>query len=395
MQEVQLREHCAHARFVWNIGLEQRNCYRKTFGPTPGFVGQCTQLTEARAASDWLRSGSQTVQQQALRDLDQAFRNWWSNPGHFGRPTWRGKGIHEGFRITGAPARRFERLSRHRARVLVPKVGWVDFRWSRDPDMHGTVKSYRVKLDACGRWWISFASVPPPVEAPGNGSIIGIDRGVAHSFVVSDGERVDVPGLRPSESARLLRLQRRLARQVKRSHRREVTKRQIARVRHREINRRKDVIEKLTTRLASAHDVIRVEDLRIVNMTRSARGTVEAPGTNVAAKAGLNREILRSGWGLFAQRLNDKAPGRVERINPSYTSQRCNRCGHVASESRESQARFRCVACGHTANADVNAALNIAAGCAVTARGGEVESGLPVKREPTHPPVTDLIHVRQ
>ena len=77
-------------------------------------------------------------------------------------------------------------------------------------------------------------------------------------------------------------------------------------------------------------------------MTRSARGTAAKPGRNVRAKAGLNREILRSGWGLLVRRLEDKAPGRVEKINPAFTSQRCSACGHIAAGSRESQALFRC-----------------------------------------------------
>jgi transposase len=106
-------------------------------------------------------------------------------------------------------------------------------------------------------------------------------------------------------------------------------------------------------------------------MTRSAKGTAEAPGQNVRQKAGLNREILRSGWGLLARRLEDKAPGRVEKIRPAFTSQRCSACGHVDAESRESQARFVCTACGFADHADVNAARNIAAGHAVTARGGD------------------------
>lgn len=364
VQEAKLLEHCAHARYVWNLGLEQRNLFRRIFGPTPQFVAQSAQLTEARTVS-WLGEGSQTVQQQALRDLDQAFRNWWG--GTHGRPTWRRRGVHEGFRIVGPQARRWERLSRKRARVNVPKVGWVDWRWSRQP---GEPKSYRITRDRANRWWISFAAIPDPIPAPDNGSIVGVDRGVAQSFVMSDGEMVKVPGLDQREKVRVLRLQRKLARQTKGSARREQTKRQIARIEHRRINRRKDIVEKLTTRLAAEHDVIRIEDLRIANMTRSAAGTVESPGTNVTAKSGLNREILRSGWGQFAQRLADKAPERVEKINPAYTSQCCSGCGHVDRKSRENQARFRCTACGYTDNADVNAAKNIAAGCAVTARGG-------------------------
>jgi putative transposase len=116
-------------------------------------------------------------------------------------------------------------------------------------------------------------------------------------------------------------------------------------------------------------------------MTRSARGTAGAPGRRVRQKAGLNRGILTSGWGLLVRRLEDKAPGRVEKINPTFTSQRCSACGHVDAKSRESQARFACTACGFAGNADVNAARNIAAGHAVTARGGDGVTR-PVNREP-------------
>jgi transposase len=99
------------------------------------------------------------------------------------------------------------------------------------------------------------------------------------------------------------------------------------------------------------------------------------------AKAGLNRGILANGWGLLVQRLEHKAAGRVAKINPAYTSQTCSVCGHCAPGNRESQAVFRCVACGHQANADVNAAANIAAGRAVSARR-ETPVRVSLKREP-------------
>ena len=155
----------------------------------------------------------------------------------------------------------------------------------------------------------------------------------------------------------------------------------MARLRAREADTRKDWAEKASTGIARRFDLIRVEDLQIGNMTRSAKGTVQSPGRNVRAKAGLNREIMRSGWGLLVRRLEDKAPGRVEKVNPQYTSQRCSACGHVDPESRQSQARFVCTACGFAGHADVNAAINIAAGHAVTARGGDGVTR-PVNREP-------------
>jgi ribosomal protein L37AE/L43A len=218
---------------VWNLAVEQLS-YRAHSQRVPGYVEQSKQLTEARAAFGWLAAGSQTVQQQALRDFDQAVANW--RGGTHRRPGWRKRGRHEGFRIVGPQAQRVEKLNR---------------RWSR------------------------------------------------------------------------------------------------------------------------------------VNTTRSARGTRAEPGRNVRQKAGLNRSILNGGWSLFATRIGHKAAGRVEQVNPAFTSQRCSVCSHVARESRKSQALFLCTACGHTSNADLNAARNIAAGRAVTARGA---TGVPVtvNREPQH-----------
>ncbi len=178
------------------------------------------------------------------------------------------------------------------------------------------------------------------------------------------------------------RLQRRLSRAQRGSKRRANVKARLARLHARNADARKDWVEKTSTTIARSYDLIRVEDLKVTNMTRSTKGTLDKPGRNIRAKAGLNRAILASGWSLFATRLGHKASGRVEKVNPAFTSQRCSGCGHVASESRKSQAVFCCVACRYTDNADVNAAKNIAAGHAVTARGAFAEVGRAVKREP-------------
>ena len=270
-------------------------------------------------------------------------------------------------------------MSRKAGQVWVPKAGWVRFRWSRA--VPPGAKSYRVTRDRAGRWHIAFAVIPDPVPAPGNGQAVGIDRGVAVSAALSTGELLSCPGLTERERIKLRRLQRRLARARRGSNRRGRVKHAIAKLRARESDRRKDWAEKVSTDIARRFDVIRVENLKIKNMTRSAKGTRDDPGRNVAQKAGLNRGILRSGWGLLVRRLQDKAPGRVEKIKPQYTSQRCSACGQVDPESRESQARFVCTACGFACHADVNAAKNIAAGHAVTARGGDGVTR-PVNREP-------------
>jgi putative transposase len=372
-----LRDHCAHARFVWNLAVEQQSWWRPGRGRAPGYLEQCRQLTEARAQYEWLRVGNNMVQQQALRDFAQAMANFFA--GTHRRPTWRKAGLDEGFRIVALKPRHVRRLSRKTGEVWVPKIGWVRFRWSRA--IPAAAKSYRITLDRAGRWHIAFAVIPHPIPAPGMGEVVGVDRGVAASAALSTGELLHVPRLSLRRQRRLRRLQRRLARAMRGSNRRARVKLAIARLKTRDADLRKDWVEKTSTDLACRFDMIRVEDIRIKNMTRSARGTIAEPGRSVRQKGGLNREIMRSGWGLLVRRLQDKAPGRVEKIDPAFTSQRCSACGHIAAESRKSQALFACVACGCTLNADVNAAKNIAAGHAVTARGGDGVTR-PVNREP-------------
>jgi putative transposase len=376
-QQVVLRDHCAQARFVWNLAIEQHRHWRPGRKSAPGYLEKCRQLTAARAEHPWLAAGSQMVQQQALRDFAQAAANYFR--GTHGRPSWRKAGRNEGFRVVALKPGHVRRLSRHVGAVRVPKAGWVRFRWSRPvpPD----VKSCRITADRAGRWHVAFTLIPEGIAGPGNGETVGIDRGVAVSAALSTGEMLTAPGLSAGRKQRLRRLQRRLARARRGSSRRARVKLAMARLRAREADARKDWAENVSTGIARRFDLIRVEDLRIPDMTHSARGTAQKPGRNVRAKAGLNREILRSGWGLLVRRLEDKAPGRVEKINPAFTSQRCSACGHIAAGSRESQALFRCVACRFTLNADVNAARNIAAGHAVTARGGDGVAR-PVNREP-------------
>ena len=380
-QEAVLRGHCAHARYVWNLAVEQHAHWRPGRKAAPGYLEQCRQLTAARAEHPWLAAGSQMVQQQALRDFTQAMAAFFDPGKPAGRPTWRKAGRDEGFRIVGKRGQQWNarRLSRKTGEVWVPKAGWVRFRWSRA--VPPGVKSYRVTLDRADRWHVAFAAVPEPVPAPGDGQTVGIDRGVVVSAALSTGDLLRVPGLTTRERQRLRRLQRKLARARRGSNRRGRVRLALARLRARETDRRKDWAEKTSTDIARRFDLIRVEDLRIQNMTRSARGTREDPGCNVRQKAGLNRGMLASGWGLLVRRLEQKAPGRVEKIKPHFTSQRCSACGRVDPKSRESQAVFQCTACGYACHADVNAAINIAAGHAVTARGGDGVTR-PANREP-------------
>ena len=385
-QERALLRHCSDARYVWNLAWNLHQCGTlETYGTAsrrkdrdgneyihqkrrpvrklPGFAAQCRQLTEARTEHEWLGQGSVNVQQQALRDFDQAMRNFYA--GTHGYPQRRKKYKHEGFRITDFTfAQHVQRLNRNWGQVKVPKIGWVRFRWSRAVP---GCKSCRITQDRAGRWHVAFAVVPEPVPAPDTGEVVGVDRGVVITAALSTGEKLRCPGLSVKEKARLRKAQRRASRAPK-GPAKDAEYAKAARIKAIEADRRKDWCEKISTDLARRFDVIRVEDLRIVNMTRKPKPKPDPDKpaaflpNGARAKAGLNRAILAQGWGLLVQRIGEKAPGRVEKVPAPYTSLRCSDCGWIHKNSRESQAGFRCVNCGFTCNADVNAAVNIAAG---------------------------------
>ena len=238
---------------------------------------------------------------------------------------------------------------------------------------------------------MSFTQPAPAIERQSTRALVGPDMGIASTATTSDGVHLRMAKLlSPGEAQRKRRLQRKLSRQKKGSNRRARTKCSIAKLSARECDRRKDWIEKTTTTLVRDYDLIAVEDLKVKNMVRSASGTVENPGRNVAQKRGLNRSIQSQAWSLFRKRLEDKAakatsPVLVITVNPKHTSQTCTNCGNTTAKNRKSQAVFACATCGYQANADINAAQNIlAAGLAVTGRRGTPNALMhtgPMKRQ--------------
>ncbi|WP_050372867.1 RNA-guided endonuclease InsQ/TnpB family protein [Streptomyces acidiscabies] len=390
-QAGQMLSHCAHARYVWNLAVEQHSHWRKGRKAAPSFAEQCRQLTEARHENEWLGAGNAVLQQQALRDFAKA-KNARFTSG-FGEPTWRRKHRHEGFRVIGTDlvpefdddgraklnaktgrqvmgrSVMVRKLNRRWAQVKVPGCGWVRFRLSakgkgaRPP----SAKTFRVTYKN-SQWHIAFAVIPVPVPTPGTGTVIGIDRGVKITAALSDGRNLNCPQLTTRERARIRKHQRRAARAPKGSDRKTTEYAKAARLKAREANRRKDWCEKTSTMLARTYDVVRFEKLNIKNMTAKAKAKPDPdrPGQYLkngrAAKAGLNRAILAQGWGLLRQRTGHKAPGRVEDVPAPYTSLRCSACGWIDKNSRKSQAEFECSSCGFTCNADTNAAVNVVAG---------------------------------
>ena len=169
--------HCSDARYVWNLAVEQHSHWRQGRKSAPRYLEQSRQLTAARAEHPWLAKGSQTVQQQALRDFSHAMDNFFDS--RCRRPTWRKAGQNEGFRITGKRGKNWDarRLNRRHAEVKIPKVGWVRFHLSRP--LPEDVKSFRVTRDHAGRWHVAFAAIPLSVSGPGTATVAR--RGVTAS----------------------------------------------------------------------------------------------------------------------------------------------------------------------------------------------------------------------
>lgn len=222
-----------------------------------------------------------------------------------------------------------------------------------------------------GKWYAAFlikTNLPPPAQAPA-GTAVGVDVGVAQFASLSTGEQFAPAQDYDHELGRLARLQQRLSKmagpvrgQRKASKNWLKQKNKIQQQHRRIANKRRHYTEIVSKDIASRFQIVAIEDLRLKNMIKSAKGTAIKPGKQVSQKSGLNRAILNGGFYMFRSRLEAKTNARggtVIAVNPAYTSQTCSACGHVAKENRPDQATFRCVECGHTANADVNAAQNI------------------------------------
>jgi putative transposase len=235
-QENVLVSHCSHARFVWNLALEQASFYRTWQGSTPGSAARFRQLAEARAQFAWLGEGSSVVQQGALRDFDQAMKNWSDGvkkrkaglPGKtLGHPTWRRVGTHEGFVVRDLEV---HQLGRKWATVLIPKVGHVRFRLTRGWADVAKATSARVTKDPSGHWHVALTCLPPAFARVTTGASTGVDRGVANSIATSQGAMDHAPTLSKSEQVRFLALARRMSRQRKGSNRRNRTRTSLAKL---------------------------------------------------------------------------------------------------------------------------------------------------------------------
>lgn len=380
-QESLMRRFAGCCRFVWNKALVLEKQTYEADGKRLCYYALAGKLKDWKKEEEtaFLSEAPSQILQQALKDLDRAYKNFFAFRAGF--PRFKKKGVHNAFRYPQG-----FKLDEGNGRIFLPKIGWVRYRNSRR--VEGTPKQVTVSLSA-GKWYVSVQTEreePNPVHP--SQSTVGIDMGVARFATFSDGNYVKSPHSFRKYEKKLAVLQRKLSKRTKFSSNWQKLRERIQRL-HRKIAAvRNDFLHKTTTTVCKNHAVVVIEDLKVRNMSRSASGTMDAPGRNVRAKAGLNKSILDQGWFEFRRQLAYKLTwlgGTLFVVPPQHTSQTCSHCGCVDRQNRPMQAKFKCVACGFELNADHNAALNIlAAGHAVLACGAGRAWAPAMKQEPAY-----------
>ena len=344
------------ARLVWNTALALQKQRLSQRLPLLSYDELCKLLPLWKKEKPFLKEAPSQALQQRLKDLTKALDEALDTKNAKQFPVFKKKGEDDSFRYP-----QHVTLSQERSKIELPKLGWVSYINSRE--VTGKLKNVTLSQEA-GRWYISIQTeqeIDEPTH-PSN-SIVGGDLGVAHFLTLSGGTHFDAPDYKPLEE-KIKREQRKLSKKCKGGKNYNKQRIKLQRANKQLRDKREDFQHKLSFHLSKNHAVIVLEELRVKSMTKSAKGTIENPGKNVRQKAGLNRAILRQGWGEFRRQLKYKCEwrgGRCIEVPAEYTSQRCSACGFVSPENRKTQSQFACISCGHSEHADINAAKNIRA----------------------------------
>ncbi|WP_410686247.1 RNA-guided endonuclease InsQ/TnpB family protein [Avibacterium paragallinarum] len=348
-----IKQFCGCSRFVFNRALAWQNeQYEQDKSIKFSYTKLANLLPQWKKELLWLKECHSQVLQQSLKDLESAFKNFFQKRADF--PKFKKKGVKESFRFPQGC-----KLEQENDRLFLPKIGWIRYRNSRE--VVGEVKNVTVS-QKCGRFFVSIQTEFEYEIPTHKGGEIGIDMGVARFATLSNGEFLEPLNAFKTYKGKLAKLQRQLKNKVKFSQNWQKLKAKIAKLHHKIANCRKDFLHQTSSKISKNHAMIYIEDLQVSNMSKSAKGTAETPGKNVAAKSGLNRSILDQGWFEFRRQLDYKTQwqgGFLVAVPPQNTSRTCPYCGHVAKENRQTQANFECVECGYTENADVVGALNV------------------------------------
>lgn len=352
-----MRCFAGSCRFVFNKALALQKERYEQGDKKLGYAALCKCLTEWRNSPEtpWLAAAPVHPLQQALKDLERAYTNFFAKRADF--PQFKKKGrSRDSFRY---PDPKQIKLDQANSRLSLPKLGWLRYRKSRA--VLGTVKNITIS-QAGGRWFASIQTEREAIVPVHQGGAIGIDMGIVRFATLSDGAVFEPLNSFKRHEQALVKAQRAMSRKTKFSNNWKKAKARVQRIHIRIGNARRDYLHKTTTTISQNHAMVCIEDLQVRNMSASAAGTVEAPGTNVRAKSGLNKAILDQGWFEFRRQLDYKttwAGGHLIAVPPRNTSRTCPCCMHVSADNRRSQARFVCVECGFEDNADLVGAINV------------------------------------
>jgi putative transposase len=365
-QEEELRTWQRSCRFLWNVANEQRLAARaqwkfhRAIKPPTAF-GQMKQLTDAIHSGEFMPIAPRDTYDKVIDALDMAWARFFKQKdlGVSAPPRFKGRDCPIRIRLRGARLTR--KTHRIGSLVLAKKFASGAIKCVMDRDMSGT-PAFADLVEENGDWYVSFMCKDVSVPSCGRGAV-GIDRGVTDVVADSNGRCVAAPEFIERGIERIRRAGKRLSAAKKGSKNRQRRLAEFREAHRRLAAQRQDFNHKLSTRYARENETVVIEGLAVQRMTKSAKGTIDEPGVNVAAKAGLNREILARGWSQFESMLKCKLEdggGSLIKVSPAYTSQTCSACGAVDADSRDGKL-FKCTTCGFEGDADVNAAKNILA----------------------------------
>ncbi len=380
-QRRNMRRFAGSCRFVYNRALALQKENYDSGHKFISYVSMASHLPlwKREAGTVWLKDAPSQSLQHALKDLDKAYRNFFSKRASF--PRFKKKGQGDSFRY---PEPKQIRLEQKNNRIFLSKLGWLRYRNSRyiPGELRNATLSY-----SGGKWFVSLQTQRDVIgEASASKSSVGVDVGIARFATMSDETYIAPLHSFKKHQERLARYQRAMSRKIKFSNNWKKAQIKVQRIHTDIANARKDFLHKTTTTISKNHAVVCIEDLQIRNMSKSSKGNREKPGKKVKQKTGLNRSILDQGWGEFRRQLAYKLAwhgGVLLAVPPHNTSRTCPSCAYVSKANRVTQALFLCVSCGYENNADVVGAINILErGHRLLACGELVQSDLSVKQEP-------------
>jgi putative transposase len=355
-----LTVYAGGCRFVWNKALALNLVRLNQKQPILWYEELNFWATLWKQSDEYgfLKELPAQVLQQKLKDLDKAFKDAFDKKQPLKRiPVFKRKEQSDSIRYPQG-----FKIDQQDHRVFLPKIGWVRYRNSRK--IVGMAKNITVTRKG-KHWYVSIqVEYETPQIAHKSSSIVGIDMGVKCFATLSNGIVYQPLNSFKKSAEKLAILQRKLKNKRKFSKNWQKQKAQITQHHEKIANARRDTLHKISTEISENQAVIVIEDLKVKNMSKSAKGNSEKHGKRVAQKSGLNRSILNQGWGMFFDMLEYKQDwngGIVVKVPAHHTSQTCPCCHHVAKENRLTQAAFVCIECGYSNNADLVGAINVLA----------------------------------